>query len=203
MNSNRIVLFVAIGLLTIMVVANSINSNGDYIPLDSLEISAADNTENFSKLMDVLTHPRCMNCHPNDNIPKQGIDRHPHYFDMARGEDDHGFKATSCNTCHQSENNPYSGVPGAPHWALAPASMGWQGLSHEQIAQRLLDKSTNGGKDHKALVEHLTQDKLVLWAWEPGVDANGNLRETPPISKEEYIQVVEEWFANGAVIPVN
>ena len=81
------------------------------------------NDDDFNTMMNVLTHQRCVNCHPNYHIPKQGDDSHPHYFDMARGEDDHGFEATNCNTCHQSENNVNSGVPGAPHWALAPASM--------------------------------------------------------------------------------
>jgi len=68
--------------------------------------------------MDVLTHQRCMNCHPSDNIPKQGEDSHPHYFGMSRGEGNIGFAATNCNTCHQHDNNDFSGVPGAPEWSL-------------------------------------------------------------------------------------
>ncbi len=158
-------------------------------------------SESFDRMMDVLTHPRCMNCHPNDPIPKQGDDRHPHYFGMARGENDHGFQATKCSTCHQSENNFYSGVPGAPHWALAPASMGWEGLSRTQIAERMLNPKTNGGRSHKDLVEHMTTDELVLWAWNPGVDANGKPRETPLVSEEGFKVAVEQWFADGAVIP--
>lgn len=155
----------------------------------------------YNKMMDVLTHQRCMNCHPNDNIPKQGNDRHPHYFGMARGEDNKGFQATNCNTCHNSENNKYSGVPGAPHWSLAPASMGWEGLSRAQIAERLLDKSTNGNRSHVELIKHMTEDDLVLWAWQPGVDAEGVQRTIPPVSKEDFKKAVEIWFANGAVIP--
>src|SRR5680860_831652 len=158
--------------------------------------------EAFDKMMDVLTHQRCMNCHPNDNIPKQGDDSHPHYFGMAGGENDHGFQATKCATCHQSENNAYSGVPGAPHWALAPASMAWEGLSRTEIAERVLDTETNGGKNHEELVKHMTEDALVLWAWNPGVNANGNPREKPPVSEEEFKTAVRQWFANGAVIPI-
>ena len=151
--------------------------------------------------MDVLVHQRCMNCHPTDNIPKQGDDRHPHYFGLAGGEDDEGFAATNCNTCHQSENNVYSGVPGAPHWALAPASMGWEGLTRAQIAERMLDKTMNGNRTHEELVEHMTADELVLWAWEPGIDANGKERELPPVSKEDFKVAVRYWFDNGAEIP--
>lgn len=160
------------------------------------------NDDDFNTMMDVLTHQRCVNCHPNDHIPKQGDDSHPHYFDMARGEDNHGFEATNCNTCHQSENNLNSGVPGAPHWALAPASMAWEGLTRTELAERLLDKTTNGNRSHAALVKHMTEDELVLWAWEPGVDADGDLRTLPPVSKEDFKNAVENWFANGAVIPV-
>ncbi|KKL27195.1 hypothetical protein LCGC14_2387630, partial [marine sediment metagenome] len=54
---------------------------------------------NFDKMMDVLTHQRCMNCHPNDNIPKQGDESHPHNFGVAGGENDHGFQAIKCTTC--------------------------------------------------------------------------------------------------------
>lgn len=157
--------------------------------------------EAFDKMMDVLTHQRCMNCHPNDHIPKQGDDRHPHYFGMARGENDHGFQATKCATCHQSENNAYSGVPGAPHWGLAPASMGWEGLSRIEIANRMLNTKTNGGKNYQELVKHMTEDELVLWAWKSGVDANGKRREIPPVSEKDFKWAVEQWFANGALVP--
>ncbi len=173
----------------------------EYSPIVYEGSNQQTSNEAFDKMMDVLTHQRCMNCHPNDNIPKQGDDRHPHYFGMARGENDHGFQATKCVTCHQSENNSYSGVPGAPHWALAPASMGWEGLSRTKIAERMLHPETNGGKNHQELVKHMTEDELVLWAWNPGVDANGKQREVPPVSEEAFKTAVEDWFASGAMVP--
>ena len=157
--------------------------------------------ENFDKMMAVLTHKRCVNCHPSDNIPKQGEDSHPHYFGMARGEGNHGYQATNCNTCHQKENNDFSGVPGAPEWSLAPQSMKWEGLTRTEIAESMLDPKRNGGRTHHEVMEHLTEHELVLWAWEPGIDAAGNHREKPPIPKEEYIEAVKGWFEAGAVIP--
>lgn len=163
--------------------------------------SNSDSEESFNKMMDVLTHQRCMNCHPSNNIPKQGEDSHPHYFGMARGDGNLGFEATNCNTCHQHENNDFSGVPGAPEWSLAPHSMRWEGLSRTEIAASMLDPKRNGGRDHEHLIEHLTEHALVLWAWEPGIDAAGNPRETPPVPVDEYIEAVKEWFEAGAVIP--
>jgi len=185
-----------------IILAINIKPNpGEYQPIIYESGNSSEAKEAFDKMMDVLTHERCMNCHPNDNVPKQGEDSHPHYFDMARGENNMGFQATKCTTCHQKENNNYSGVPGAPHWSLAPAAMGWQGLSRTEIAQKLLNKETNGGKNHAELIKHMTEDELVLWAWEPGVDANGTPRELPPVSKAEFKTAVELWFENGAVIP--
>ncbi len=190
-------------LVGILIASNRGPNINGYTLEPSLEKESQTTNESFDKMMDVLTHQRCMNCHPNDNIPKQGDDRHPHYFDMARGDDDKGFEATSCTTCHQSENNEYSGVPGAPHWSLAPASMGWQNLSRTEIAKKLLNKETNGGKTHEELIKHMTEDELVLWAWEPGVDADGNERTPPSVAKEEFAKAVKDWFSEGAIIPSN
>ena len=155
----------------------------------------------FDKMMSVLTHPRCINCHPSDNVPKQGMDGRPHQFGMERGNDNHGFQATKCNTCHQRENNNYSGVPGAPHWGLAPASMAWEGLNRIEIAKSMLNPEKNGGRSYDDILRHLTEDKLVLWAWNPGVNQAGEPREKPPISEEEFKEAVRDWFENGAIIP--
>ncbi|PQJ79578.1 hypothetical protein [Polaribacter porphyrae] len=187
----------------ILIASNYSSSFNEYISIEKKTLNSSENKDNFTKMMDVLTHPRCMNCHPSDNVPKQGIDSHPHYFGMEGGEKDQGFKATKCATCHQKENNNFSGVPGAPHWGLAPQSMAWKGLTRQEIAAVILNPEKNGGKDHKGVIKHLTEDDLVLWAWNPGVDAAGNKREKPPISEEEFKKVVKEWFADGAIIPEN
>lgn len=154
--------------------------------------------ENFDKMMAVLTHKRCVNCHPSDNVPKQGEDSHPHYFGISRAS---GSAATNCNTCHQSENNDYAGVPGAPEWSLAPHSMRWEGLSRVEIAESMLDPARNGGRTHEDVMHHLTEHELVLWAWTPGINAAGQAREKPPVPKDEYIKAVKAWFEEGAVIP--
>lgn len=180
---------------------SSVDENSSDDDGHSTAKSTASNEETFNKMMDVLTHQRCVNCHPSDNIPKQGEDAHPHYFGMARGDANMGFVATNCNTCHQDENNDFSGVPGAPEWSLAPASMRWEGLTRVEIAESMLDPVRNGGRSHEDIMHHLTEHALVLWAWDPGIDAAGNPRETPPLLKDEYIKVVKEWFENGAVIP--
>ncbi|MEM9324145.1 MAG: hypothetical protein AAGA85_00750 [Bacteroidota bacterium] len=152
----------------------------------------------FDKMMDVLTHQRCVNCHPSDNVPKQSEASHAHRFDISRVN---GQGATNCNTCHQASNNLYSGVPGAPDWALAPHTMRWEGLSRIEIARSMMDPATNGNRSPEDIMHHLTEHELVLWAWEPGVDAEGKPREQPPVPKDEYIKAVKEWIEAGAIIP--
>ncbi len=169
-------------------------------PVISNEVSSANNESliAFNKMMDVLTHQRCVNCHPSEDVPKQGEDSHPHRFGITRAN---GLNATNCNTCHQSSNNDYSGVPGAPEWALAPHSMRWEGLSRIQIAKSMMNKENNGGRSPDDIMHHLTEHELVLWAWQPGVNAAGEARELPPVSKEEYIAAVKKWIELGAEIP--
>jgi len=189
-------------MLYFVVLANSdyTNNSESYIEAEAIP---SNSEQNYNKMMEVLTHKRCVNCHPSDGIPKQGEDSHPHYFGMARGEGNHGFVSTNCNTCHQDDNNDFSGVPGAPEWSLAPASMMWEGLTKAEIAESMLDPARNGGRSHHEIEEHLTEHALVLWAWEPGIDAEGNPREAPPVPVDEYIEAVKAWFEEGAIIPQN
>ncbi|MEO1651964.1 MAG: hypothetical protein AAFU64_00315, partial [Bacteroidota bacterium] len=141
------------------------------------------------------------NCHPSDESPRQGEDSHRHLFGVERGEDNHGVAALRCNSCHQAENNQFSGVPGAPEWALAPLSMAWQGLSRVEIARSMMDRKTNGNRSAEDIMHHLTEHELVLWAFDPGVNAEGIPREKPPVSKEDYIAAVKKWIDAGAPIP--
>lgn len=163
--------------------------------------SAPPPADPFDTMMEVITHKRCMNCHPSGNQPRQGEDSHLHNFNVQRGPDNHGLTAVQCSTCHQKENNNYSGVPGAPHWGLAPTSMAWEGLSRSEIARVILDPAKNGGKTLEEIVIHMTEDELVLWAFEPGVDNEGKPREKPPVSEADFKAAVKAWAAAGAPVP--
>jgi mono/diheme cytochrome c family protein len=170
-------------------------------PEDLISKEETTSSESFDIMMKVLTHQRCINCHPSGDRPHQGDDSHVHHFNVQRGEDNHGLGIVACSTCHQSENNNYSGVPGAPHWGLAPKSMAWEGLSRVEIAQVMLDPEKNGGRSVEEVEKHLTEDPLVLWAFDPGLNNEGVPREAPPVSKEDFFAAVKQWVAGGAKIP--
>ncbi|MEQ1697641.1 MAG: hypothetical protein ABL901_17540 [Hyphomicrobiaceae bacterium] len=150
----------------------------------------------FQPISVVLNHPRCMNCHPRDDRPRQGNDRHEHLQNVVRGVDDLGFVNMRCTSCHRDENNANSGVPGAPTWHLAPISMGWQGLGDAELCTTLKDEKRNGGKTVAALVEHMTVDKLVLWGWSPG-----GTRDPVSTPHDVFVTQLKAWEAAGAPCP--
>jgi hypothetical protein len=152
--------------------------------------------EAFDQVASVLESPRCMNCHPRDNRPRQGDDRHVHLMNVQRGPANKGLPAMACSTCHQAHNSDGAGVPGAPHWQLAPKSMGWAGLTRGELCRTLLDRSKNGGRTPTALVKHMTGDALVRWAWIPGAG-----RTPPPLSMDELKGALEVWVNAGTPCP--
>ena len=195
--------FGRIALLFVMVwfVVGCLSDDGDQpsIILPSVAEAVEFDTsgmDDFEIVMTVLTHPRCINCHPSGDRPHQTDEQTVHLFNVQRGDNDHGGDVQQCQTCHHEENNPYSLVPGAPHWGLAPASMGWMGLSHAEIAESLLDLSKNGNRTHDDLLEHMANDALVLWGWEPGAD-----RTPIPVSHDVFVDALSSWLEAGAVIP--
>jgi hypothetical protein len=131
------------------------------------------------EMYSVLTHPRCVNCHTATNYPGQGDDRHPHLFNVARGQRGHGVPALTCATCHQRANADSTGVPGAPGWQLAPLSMKWQDLNDHILAssavcRTVTDRSKNHNLDGAGLLKHHLEEPLVLWAFQPGRSAEGS-----------------------------
>lgn len=191
-------LFTLVGILSIGTLT-ALDESGRKPSISSSTDREAD--EAFDKVMAVLTHKRCVNCHPSGDTPRQGEDSHLHNFDIVRGPKDKGLAGYTCNTCHQNENNDYSGVPGAPHWAVAPTSMAWEGKTRIGIASQMMNPEKNGGKSAEDIMRHLTEDELVLWAWNPGINSEGLKREKPPVPKEAFIKAVKEWIAAGAPIP--
>ena len=104
----------------------------------------------FQEAAKVITHPRCMNCHPAGERPTQTERMQPHQPLVVRGADGHGAPGMMCATCHHAANYDPAGVPGHPDWHLAPLSMGWQGRSVAQICEQIKDRARNGGRDMAA-----------------------------------------------------
>lgn len=150
----------------------------------------------FRMVQSVVTHPRCMNCHTTVGWPTQGDDQHKHTFNVVRGVDGTGAAGMKCSTCHQDKNQEAANVPGAKGWHMAPLSMGWTGLGPSALCRALLDPSKNGGRTGSKVIEHLSADPLVKWAWTPG-----GKRTVPPVAHQKFVEAAQTWIKLGAQCP--
>lgn len=150
----------------------------------------------FVEASRVLLHPRCVNCHPPDDTPRQGDAHAFHDPPVARGPSDRGVVAMKCGSCHQDRNVELARVPGAPDWHLAPASMAWLGKSPAAICAQISDPARNGGKTLAQVHHHIGHDALVAWGFSPG---GGRAR--PPGSQAQLAALLEAWIASGAACP--
>jgi len=156
----------------------------------------------FNEIAKVVTHPRCMNCHPAGNHPLQGDDRHEHLPPVPRGDAGLGVAGLNCATCHTERNfklvgtATYKSIPGHPRWQLAPMEMAWEGKSVSQICQQLKDPARNGGRTLALLHEHFAKDDLVAWGWAPGEG-----REPAPGSQQQLGELAQAWIDSGAQCP--
>lgn len=150
----------------------------------------------FLEVSRVLTHPRCVNCHPPDESPRQGDGGAFHDPPVIRGANDRGVAGMQCFGCHQDRNAELARIPGAPDWHLAPLAMAWLGKSPAEICALIVDASTNGGKTLAQVHEHLAHDKLVAWGFAPGAD-----RRPPPGTPADVAALFEAWIASGAKCP--
>jgi hypothetical protein len=61
---------------------------------------AARSTAMFVELGKVLTDPRCLNCHPSGDRPRQGDTARLHQPSVERRPDGYGLPAMRCTICH-------------------------------------------------------------------------------------------------------
>ncbi|MEG3182084.1 Isoquinoline 1-oxidoreductase subunit [Sphingomonas sp. LT1P40] len=155
----------------------------------------------FTEMGKVLTHPRCVNCHPRTDRPLQGDAGLVHVTPVTRGPEGKGAPGLECSTCHGPRNVAFAdgkgSIPGHPLWHLAPASMAWEGKSLRQICEQLKDRKRNGNKTLAQIHEHNASDTLVGWGWNPGPG-----RTPVPGTQAQFGELTKAWIDSGAKCPV-
>ena len=189
----RLIAFSAIVIGASLAIANAAGVRNEII-------DEPDTGNLFEPIRSVVQHPRCMNCHVIDGIPRQYDDSLPHQQNVHGGPAGTGVASLPCSSCHQATNAPAAAgpnaPPGAPNWHLAPKEMFWVGATSRDICLRLRDPKTNGGKNFEELLHHFADDPLVAWGWNPG----GN-RTVPPLTQEQTAAAVKKWLDAGAPCP--
>lgn len=148
----------------------------------------------FQEAGKVIMHPRCLNCHPADDTPRQSDLMQVHEPPVDRGDGGIGASGMRCFTCHGAAN--FERVPGSPRWFLAPKEMAWMGKSLGQICEQIKDRKRNGDKSLEQIVEHMAHDELVGWAWHPGLG-----RTAVPGTQQEFGALIRAWADSGAQCP--
>jgi hypothetical protein len=157
----------------------------------------------FETVRKVFQHPRCRNCHIPGDAPLQFDDGRVHGQSVVRGADGHGAVGLKCATCHGAANLPASYgphvPPGAPSWHLPPPEhkMVFIGKNGAELCALIKDPDATNGKDLPAMLEHVTNDSLVRWGWEPGVG-----RAPVDVPHAEFVSAFREWIEKGAHCPV-
>lgn len=168
-------------------------------PARPAENDEAQSLRAFSVVASVLTSPRCLNCHVSGDSPLQGDSGTPHNMNVKRGPDGRGTPAMRCTNCHQDQNSTtLHAPPGRPDWRLPSPDMrmAWQGLSVGEICRTLKDPARNGGKTTDQLIEHVRDDRIVNWGWDPGPG-----RSIPLVSHDEFVAEMTAWVQTGAACP--
>jgi hypothetical protein len=161
--------------------------------------AATDSAAAWNTIYTVLQHPRCLNCHPVGDAPFVGESRQPHPQNVHRGAEGNGSFGMRCATCHQSANLPGAHLPpGSPNWHMPNPAMPlvFEGRSSGDLCRQLRDAKQNGGKTPEQLLQHMSEDPLVLWGWSPG---DGR----PPVSipHADLVKAVRAWVDGGCDCP--
>ncbi|NNK15901.1 MAG: hypothetical protein HKP51_03230 [Sulfitobacter sp.] len=174
-------------------------------------VSQSDGLLAFDRIYEVVSHPRCANCHTGpDNIPMwfggtEGPAR-PHGMNINAGKSRIGAETLPCSACHMTAENLGSDPHPPPHagldWQLAPVEFEWFGKNSVEICTQLSDPDRNAGRDWMGLAQHLVDDAghhgFVLWGWNPGSG-----REPVPYSLQTHVDDVLQWGAAGMPCPKN
>jgi hypothetical protein len=70
------------------------------------------------------------------------------------------------------------------------------GRSPAALCQQIKDPKQNGGRSLDQLLDHVANDDLVGWGWNPG-----DGRTLPPLSRPDTVAQMKIWVAGGAVCP--
>jgi hypothetical protein len=192
--------FALIRVLAILAIALVIFAIANlHAAADNAKPDAAASAKAFLEIHKVFTSPRCQNCHPAGDAPLQGDDSHVHLQDVKRGKDGHGVSAMRCETCHQTTNLAGDHMPpGNPKWGLPSPEhkMVFVGRTPAELCRQLKDPKQTGGRSLQQLLEHVANDELVGWGWNPG-----DGRAFPPLSRSDTVAQMKIWIDGGAACP--
>ncbi|MFT5683336.1 MAG: hypothetical protein ACI8RZ_004267 [Myxococcota bacterium] len=166
-------------------------------PVESTEptVSEAEGLTAYASVYTVLQHPRCLNCHPDGDVPLQTDDSTPHTMEITRLSVVSGLP---CMTCHRETGVLLPDTPNIPpadpHWRMPAREQAFENRTAAQLCAQLNDPARTGDRDLAGLVEHVRSDHLVASSWH-------SPRTPPPISQEDFVAAFATWADAGGPCP--
>lgn len=150
----------------------------------------------FAELAPTFRHPRCVNCHavsaggftPGEGLPGSHPEVSP-AMNAAQNPSD------GCGSCHTDQLTSFVGNID-PGWRSPPPDLDFDGRSNSQLC----DMARQPISGHSPL-EHMTEDRLILWAVGVGRVPGGVLPTAPPNDIEAWRSLVELWVEGGMQCP--
>ncbi|MEO8016858.1 MAG: hypothetical protein ABI769_03515 [Pseudomonadota bacterium] len=145
----------------------------------------------FKKMLPVLRHGRCINCHQhvtyfddpdNESFPKathQGGDINEIDLGVKDQYGNQQVKFSPCKDCH---------TKAPPAWENSGPE--WTGLDDYQMCQAMKAAAPNGAN----LLGHLLTDDLVKLAFVGQRAMDGLTPKPPPLSHSEFLAVTAAWI---------
>jgi hypothetical protein len=87
----------------------------------------------FTAAGKVLTHPRCVNCHPASDRRQSDV-RRLHQTGVERARTALDFRRCAAQS---ATKRPISNPPGGPDWHLTPRETGWEGKPLGEICAQI------------------------------------------------------------------
>lgn len=155
------------------------------------------NADFATTMAPAFEHPRCQNCHAvaATNFVSGG-DANGVGLPVGHTPVSVTTPNATCEGCHTSSLQP----PGAidPGWHEAPLSNDLRNLSVSELCERATEVPGSATSAHN----HLTEDRLILWAFKPERPFDGTFFEAaPPFSVEAWRDVVDLWRDLGQPCP--
>lgn len=149
-------------------------------------------TGTFASLADTFRNPRCVNCHAlvpsNFSFPSFGVS-HP----VSVTAQTNNNPTANCTGCHSRPVLNTQVGPTHTRWH-GPSGMDFRGLGNQQLCQR-----ARGSGNGQAVLQHLLEDELILWAVSDGVlpaGARGG-GAAQPGSISAWRNLVQAWVNAG------
>jgi hypothetical protein len=144
-------------------------------------------------------HPRCLNCH-HFNAP-DGLGSQPLPGEAPTAPPHKELSNGDCRACHtQAVTGVPPDVKPSQQWRSPGRDMDWTGMTPQQTCELIKQANQGAFADPADMTDHLTQDRLILWAVTRGrvpPAATPQARDRVPGGRQEWLTQVDAWIKGG------